>query len=109
MNLKQIVLWSVLVDFACLTGYVLYSYGLAWVPMIYANLVNFTIFTDLVIALGLILAWMFADAKERGQSAPWGYALLTLGTGSIGPLIYLIRRERESAVASRVAEVSAAA
>ena len=48
--------------------------------------------TDLCIALGLASAWMVKDARARGRSA-MPYLLLTVTTGSIGPLVYLLNRE----------------
>lgn len=47
------------------------------------------VLADLVIALSLFLVWVWHDAKAHGRS-PWLWVLLTLSTGSIGPLIYLI-------------------
>ena len=49
-------------------------------------------FADLVIALSLIIGWMWQDARKRGVSAI-PYVLLTLGFGSVGPLLYLLRRD----------------
>jgi hypothetical protein len=51
---------------------------------------------DLVIALGVILAWLWRDARARGSS-PLPYVLITMFTGSIGPLLYLLRRKEASA------------
>jgi hypothetical protein len=45
-----------------------------------------------VIALSLILAWIWRDARTRGATL-WPYVLLTAAFGSVGPLLYLIRRE----------------
>ena len=45
----------------------------------------------IAIALSLIIAWMWQDARERGVSA-MPYVLLTLGFGSVGPLLYLLLR-----------------
>ena len=50
-----------------------------------------TLLVDLVIALTIILAYMCNDAREQGISAI-PYLLLTLAFGSVGPLLYLIRR-----------------
>ncbi|MBI9077301.1 MAG: hypothetical protein JEZ02_17975 [Desulfatibacillum sp.] len=47
------------------------------------------VLADLVIALSLFLVWMWRDARTAGRN-PWPWMLLTLTTGSIGPLIYLI-------------------
>ena len=47
---------------------------------------------DLVIALTLVLAWMWHDAKARGRNIrPW--IVLTLPAGTIGPLRYLLTRK----------------
>ncbi len=47
------------------------------------------VFTDLVIALVLVLCWMIPDARQSGRN-PWLWVLLTLTMGSIGPLLYLV-------------------
>ncbi len=52
------------------------------------------VFADLIIALSLFMVWMWRDAKATGRN-PWPWIGLTLLTGSIGPLIYLISRKTE--------------
>ncbi len=47
---------------------------------------------DLCISLTLVVAWMVRDGRARGRSV-LGYVALTIATGSIGPLLYLLRRE----------------
>ena len=96
MTSKQIVFSAVLVGFSPQTAFVLYEYGLGWIPMVFENAVNLTIFTDLVICLSLMIAWLVVDARERGLTW-WPYLVLTLGFGSVGPLVYLIRRESAGA------------
>ncbi len=93
MNRKQVVLAIVLVDFAALTAYAVYHYGyLGFFAELLANAVTVTAAVDLVIALVLVMIWMVRDAARRGIAvAP--YVVITLLTGSIGPLAYLIRRE----------------
>jgi hypothetical protein len=54
------------------------------------------VFADLVIALLLILVWMWRDARAQGRSF-WGWALLTLVAGSFGPLLYLVSAEPKTA------------
>ncbi len=51
---------------------------------------------DLFTALSMAMGWIYFDAKQRGVS-PWPYLLLTLGTGSVGTLLYLLVRERPGA------------
>lgn len=46
------------------------------------------VFTDLVIALALLLTWMIPQAKREGRN-PWPWVVMTLLLGSIGPLLYL--------------------
>ena len=59
-------------------------------------------FVDLTLSLGLVLLWMWSDA--RGRALPfWTYALVTLAFGVAGPLAYLIHRELQHAPA-RVAQ-----
>ena len=92
MNAKQIGLSVLLADFLALTAYAVSQYGyLGFFELIGANVATITIFVDLVIALSLIIAWMVRDARARGVS-PFPYVLLTLALGSVGPLVYLIRR-----------------
>ncbi len=60
---------------------------------IYAHLLDgpagWQIFADLLVALTLVFCWMVPDAKENGRSVlPW--VLLTLASGSFGPLLYLL-------------------
>lgn len=95
MNWKKIVVGLLFVDFVLFTGFVLYQHGISglfgWIGSHYAGM---QVFADLVIALAFVLAWMIPDAKKRGMS-PLPYVLLTLGLGSIGPLLYFILRKEE--------------
>jgi hypothetical protein len=100
MNKKQLALAVVLLDFAALNVYAIAQYGLAGLfELCLANAATVLLFADLTIALSLVTIWMWQDARERGI-APLPYALITLALGSVGPLLYLIRRfGRESAAA----------
>jgi Protein of unknown function DUF2834 len=92
MNKKQIALAVVLADFSALNVYAIAQYGILGVfELAFANAATVLLFTDLTIALSLVMAWMWQDARQRGLS-PIPYVVLTLGLGSIGPLLYLIRR-----------------
>jgi len=93
MNGKQIGLSLVLADFVALTGYAVYHYGyLAFFDFHAVNAIQVQIFVDLILALSMVMAWMWRDARTRGIS-PIPYMVMTLFLGSIGPLVYLIRRE----------------
>jgi hypothetical protein len=50
------------------------------------------VFADLVIALTLVMVWMWRDAKATGRNV-WPWLVLTLAFGSFGPLIYLVTRK----------------
>jgi hypothetical protein len=92
MNKKQIALAVVLFDFAALTAYAVAEYGIGGLfELALANAVTVMLFADLAIALSLVIAWMWQDARQRGVS-PIPYLVLTLMFGSVGPLLYLIRR-----------------
>ncbi len=93
MNLKQLGLGIVLVDFLALSGYALYYYGyVGMFTALTANAATIAAFADLTIALGLVSIWIVQDARARGESGiPW--VVLTALVGSPAALIYLIRRE----------------
>jgi hypothetical protein len=97
MTLRQIALATVLAGFSVLTLYVLVVHGYAGVIALHtANTAGLQVILDLVIALSLVLVWMSQDAKAHGLSfVP--YLVLTLVLGSIGPLVYLLRRESRRA------------
>lgn len=95
MTWKKIVLSLVLADFVALTGYAVYVSGYAgFFELVLANWATTTAFVDLLIALSLIAVWMWRDASERGVSV-LPYLALTATLGSVGPLVYLIRRSEE--------------
>lgn len=92
MNAKQIVLSLVLVDFLATTVWALAELGLAGAfAVVTHNPATILLTFDLLIALTIATVWMVSDAKQRGVN-PWPYVALTLGTGSAGPLAYLIGR-----------------
>jgi len=93
MNRKQLGLSVVLVGFAGLNAYCVYEYGyVGFFQLVLANAATVAALVDLTIALTLVTLWMWQDSRERGMS-PLPYVVLTLTLGSIGPLLYLIRRE----------------
>jgi hypothetical protein len=92
MNAKQLGLETVLIGFSILTGYAVYQHGyIGFFEQLLANAATVTVFVDLTIALGLVLLWIWQDARKQGIS-PLPYIALTFTLGSVGPLLYLIRR-----------------
>jgi len=106
MNIKLIFLYIIFIGFLAFTAYSLavteegffdWVKGLLSVPST-AQLV-----IDLYIACGLILAWMFHDVRSRGKPITYWvvFAIVTLITASLGPLLYLIIREHQINAATR--------
>jgi hypothetical protein len=93
MSWKQIGLSLVLADFLGLSAYAVYQHGyLGFFEAMAANAATTAALADLTIALGMVVVWMWQDARDRGVS-PLPYVVLTATLGSVGPLLYLIRRE----------------
>lgn len=102
MNLKQIGLGIVLADFVALTAYAVWQHGyLAFFTLHGTNAIGVQVFVDLIIALSMVMAWMWRDARARGVSL-LPYVVVTLFLGSIGPLLYLWRRAADEPVEETV-------
>ena len=102
MNRKQLALSAALIILLAIDVYSISLYGyIGFFRMALANFAGVAAFVDLTIALVLIILWMGEDARERNVSAI-PYIVLTLALGSVGPLLYLIRR-----FASRTNQVAA--
>jgi hypothetical protein len=105
MNLKQIGLGILLMDFIALTAYAVWQHGyLAFFDVHAMNAISVQILVDLMIALGMVSLWMWRDARARGVSAV-PYLVVTLFLGSIGPLLYLFRRAGEEEPAAGAVRV----
>jgi hypothetical protein len=50
------------------------------------------VLTDLVIALTLVMVWMWHDARATGRNV-WPWIAMTLAFGSFGLLLYLLSRK----------------
>jgi hypothetical protein len=93
MNGKQIGLSLVLLAFAGFEAYAVWEHGVVGLfAAVLANSATTVAFVDLAIALGLVSVWMALDARDRRISVV-PYLVVTLALGSVGPLLYLIRRE----------------
>jgi hypothetical protein len=98
MTWKQIGLWCLLADFVALTIYAIVTEGyFAFVPASIAFATSSAwgaqVIVDFLLALGVTLGFVIADARQRGLNA-WPFVALTFVLGSIGPVAYLIHRER---------------
>jgi hypothetical protein len=100
MNRKQLALSAALIVLLASNAYAVYLYGyLGFFRTVLANFAGVATFVDLIIALVLILAWIGDDARRRNVSAI-PYLVLTLALGSVGPVVYLIRRSGDPAAAA---------
>ena len=98
MSKKQIGLWCVMADFVCLTLYAVFTEGyLAFIGVAIDfagnNIWGVQILADFLVALTIALGWCIADARKRDLNY-WPFVVLTVTLGAIGPLAYLIHRER---------------
>jgi len=103
MNVKKLLLWMVLVDFALYSTWVLWDVGYLgiWAAG-FQSAASLQILLDLVICAGLFCVWMVADARQRGVN-PWPWVVATLALGSLVPLTYLLVREYASQPVPRAA------
>jgi hypothetical protein len=100
MSWKKILLLVVFADFTAFTAWAVYQQGyLTFFDTFFSSWIGIQVFADLVIALSLFSLWMIRDAREQGVS-PVPYLLVTLCLGSIGPLLYLLRRPEQAEAAA---------
>ena len=105
MNAKQLGLLGLLMGMLGLDAYAISQFGyLGLFDAMFANAATVLASAEMTIALGLVVAWMWQDARDRG-TAVVPYVVLTLVLGSVGPLVYLLVREasvpRRAFVAAR--------
>ncbi|MFO0601079.1 MAG: SRPBCC family protein [Myxococcaceae bacterium] len=89
--MKQRMMWTAaLFGFLAVNAYAFVLGDLAGLKAYLLNLGPWGILAtaDLLAALTVSVAWTWVDARSKGLS-PWPWALLTLGTGSVGILGYL--------------------
>lgn len=97
MKLKHWLIAFVLIAFLALSGYAIYQLG--YIGLWQSGLTDVgsvQILVDLIIACTIAMGWIIKDARERNLS-PWPYVVMTIFTGSIGLLLYLLLRDRQIA------------
>lgn len=91
--LAQTAVLLVLALFSILTGVAVWQQGFLSILLNqFKSWGGVQVFSDLFIALTLVLIWMWSDAKKSNRLF-WPWALLTLAIGSFGPLLYLLFRQ----------------
>jgi hypothetical protein len=91
MNTK--IIWSILlIGFLGVNGYALLTAESGDFARYLSNLGPWGILAsvDLILALTIAVSWMWADARKKGIN-PIPYTILTVCTGSVGLLLYLVR------------------
>ncbi len=91
--MQRSLITVVLLLFGALTAEALWQHG--YLGIIAPHFQSFgagQVFADLVIALGLVMVWIWQDAKASDRN-PWPWLVATLALGSFGPLIYLLTRK----------------
>lgn len=94
--MHKTVLLLVLVPFSALSAVAVWQHGYVGIFLFqFQSWAGAQVLADLVIALGLFIAWMWRDARRTGRN-PWPWLVLTLLAGSFGPLLYLLTAPREA-------------
>ncbi|WP_413892991.1 DUF2834 domain-containing protein [Candidatus Skiveiella danica] len=91
--MARILLVVTLVLFGALTSVAVWHHGYRGIfETMFQSWAGVQVLVDLVIALVLVLVWMWRDAQVLKRSV-WPYVLITLVAGSFGPLLYLLTRK----------------
>lgn len=89
---KAVIALLVLATFGAFSLWVVYRHGYTGFLTLSAREPwALQMLLDLVIACGFVIAWMVRDARKHGITV-WPYVALTFPLGSIGVLVYLVRR-----------------
>lgn len=88
MNKTALII--ILIPFSVLSAFALWHHGYfgIWEPH-FRSFGTGQVLADLGVALILILAWMYKDAKKKNRRF-WPWAIATLTLGSFGPIFYLL-------------------
>jgi len=91
--MQRTLLTITLILFGALSAAALWRHGYwgVFAPP-FQTLYGGQVLADLVIALTLVMVWMWHDAKATGRNI-WPWIVATLAFGSFGPLVYLLTRK----------------
>src|SRR5262249_6787225 len=83
---------ALLATFGVFSAWVVATHGyLGFVVLAGQSSWGLQLLIDLTVALGFAVSWMIGDARKRGI-ASWPYIIATVLLGSIGVLVYCVRR-----------------
>lgn len=93
--MKKLVLGVALAAFSALTIAAVANHGYVGIfEHQFESLAGLQVLADLGIALVLVLAWLWQDARANARN-PYPWIVLTLAAGSFGPLLYLLSARSE--------------
>ncbi|MFK7804556.1 MAG: DUF2834 domain-containing protein [Anaerolineae bacterium] len=91
--MNRIILIVTLALFGALTAVALWVDGVFGIfASIFHSYGSMQIYVDLVIALTLVVIWIYRDANKAGRN-PWPWIIATFVVGAFSPLVYLLVRE----------------
>ncbi|MEM6773272.1 MAG: hypothetical protein AAF640_00365 [Pseudomonadota bacterium] len=94
---RRLISFVFLPPFLALTVWALLNGGIMGILNTYQTPGGAQVFADLVISLILLLTFLVPHARAHGRN-PWIWVGLTLGLGSIAPLLYFATgSQRETA------------
>ena len=97
MNAKKVLISLVWLGFAALNfvGFLEAGYSGLFEYLKQMNVYGWILFVDLLIALTMVLIWVWKDARAHGRN-PWPYTLLTVALGSLGTMLYVLLSDDKS-------------
>ncbi|MCB9529323.1 MAG: hypothetical protein H6703_13085 [Myxococcales bacterium] len=93
MSREKLVVGVLLLDLLAVSAWAIASDGITGIVDYIAAMGpwGWQLGVDLVVALVLVMGWMWRDARSRGKN-PVGWMVATVLLGSIAPLVYLLLR-----------------
>lgn len=93
MSREKLVVGVLLLDLLAVSAWAIASDGVLGIVDYVAAMKpwGWQLGVDLVVALVLVSAWVWRDARARGKN-PIGWIAATVLLGSIAPLVYLLLR-----------------
>jgi hypothetical protein len=87
---RRLLAIILLIPFSVLSAYAVFKVGYIGIFDYHRHSpAGWQVFTDLVIACLLCLAWLIPEAKQKGRN-PWPFVVITMFLGSFGPLLYIV-------------------
>lgn len=94
---RRIASIVLLIPFLALTAWALMNGGIMGILNTHQTPGGAQVFVDLIISLVLLMTFLVPHARANGRN-PWIWVVLTVGLGSIAPLLYFATaKEKASA------------